>query len=60
MAARILSLQRIRRVIKESKSNKKKSGGWVGRGWGVARVSEFFSKETKSEKQKQKFVGGGG
>ena len=28
---------------KESKSNKKKSGGWDGRGWGVARVSDFFS-----------------
>ena len=29
---------------KESKSNKKKknSGGWEGRGWGVARVSDFF------------------
>ena len=27
---------------KESKSNKKNSGGWEGRGWGVARVSDFF------------------
>ena len=42
----------------ESKSNKKKkkSGGWEGRGWCVARVSDFFfifkkeSKESKSEK----------
>ena len=40
---------------KESKSNKKKSsGGWEGRVWGVARVSDFsflFSKESKSEKK---------
>ena len=41
-------LQRIRKVnfYKESKSNKKKKkkkyGGWEGRGWGVARVSDFF------------------
>ena len=29
---------------KESKSNKqtKKYGGWEGRGWGEARVSDFF------------------
>ena len=29
---------------KESKSNKKTKnyGGWEGRGWGVARVSDFF------------------
>ena len=30
---------------KETKSNKNYSGGWEGRGggWGVARVSDFFS-----------------
>ena len=28
---------------KEIKYKKKHSGGWEGRGWGVARVSDFFS-----------------
>ena len=32
---------------KESKSNKKNSGGWEGRGWGVARVSDFFFKRIQ-------------
>ena len=30
---------------------KKKSGGWEGRGGGGARVSDFLSKESKSEKK---------
>ena len=38
----------------ESKSIKTKTGRWEGRGWGVARVSDFFFffflKESKSEK----------
>ena len=39
--------------IKNPNLTKKKSGGWEGRGGGVARVSDFFlffSKESKSEK----------
>ena len=33
---------------KESKSNKQKnSGGWEGRGGGVARVSDFFFKRIQ-------------
>ena len=33
------------------KKKKKKYGGWEGRGWGVARVSDFFFKDSKSEKK---------
>ena len=32
---------------KKSKYNKKNSGGWEGRGWVVARVSDFFFKRIK-------------
>ena len=35
-----------------TKNKKTNSGGWEGRGWGVARVSDLvflFSKEFKSE-----------
>ena len=28
--------------IKNPNQTKKKFGGWEGRGWGVARVSDFF------------------
>ena len=38
---------------KESKSNKNKSGSWEGRGWGVARVSDFFSFFQKSPSLKK-------
>ena len=31
-------------------TKKKKSGGWEGRGGGGAWVSDFFSKESKPEK----------
>ena len=34
--------------IKNPNLTKQKSGGWEGREWGVARVSDFFSKESKS------------
>ena len=43
---------------KESKSNKKKkknSGGWDGRGEGVARVSDFFFLKNPSMKKKNVF-----
>ena len=39
--------------IKNLNLTKQNSGGWEGRGWGVARLSDlsfFFSKESKSEK----------
>ena len=45
MAARISEKESGKRnFYKESKSNKKTKiyGGWEGRGWGVARVSDFF------------------
>ena len=42
---------------KESKFNKKKSEGWKASGWGVARVNDFFSKESE---KKWFFEGGGG
>ena len=36
-------LESVFSFYKESKSNtQKNSGGWEGRGWGVARVSDFF------------------
>ena len=38
----------------------KNSGGWEGRGWGVAEVSDFFfffPKESKSEKKSFRFEG---
>ena len=46
MAARISEISFTKNpelnFYKESKSNKKNYGGWEGRGWGVARVSDFF------------------
>ena len=46
---------------KESKSNKKNSGGWEGSGWGVARVSDFFFQKNPSLKKKMfSFRGGEG
>ena len=51
------SLEKQRR--QQSKSNKtKNSGGWEGRGRGVARVSDFFS--PKNLNTKKNFRGGGG
>ena len=35
---------------KKKKKKKKNYGGWEGRGWRVARVSDFF-KDSKSEKK---------
>ena len=43
---------------KESKSNKiflKKSGGWEGRRWGVARVSDLFFFFQKNSSLKKLF-----
>ena len=45
-------------------TTKKYSGGWEGRGWGVARVSDFlfFQKNPspkKKEKKKKFFFEGG-
>ena len=56
VAARIseISFTRIRKVnffYKESKSNKKNSGGWEGRVWGLARVSDFFFQSNPSLKK---------
>ena len=51
--------QRIRKVncfIKNPNLTRKNSGGWEGRGWGVARVSDL--RESKSEKKLFSFSGG--
>ena len=36
--------------LTKKKKKKKSYGGWEGRVWGVARISDFF-KESKSEKK---------
>ena len=40
-------------IKKPNLTKKNNSGGWEGRGWGGARISDFFlcSKESKSEKK---------
>ena len=65
MAARISEISFIKNVESEifiknpnlTKKKKKKYGGWEGRGWGVARVSDFFN-ESKSEKKQNIFLEG--
>ena len=39
--------------FKTSKSNKNNSGGWEGRVWGVASVSDFFFQKNPSLKEKK-------
>ena len=38
--------------IKNPNLTQKNSGDWEGRGWGVARVSDFFSVSTESKSEK--------
>ena len=37
--------------FKKNPNLTKKSGGWEGRGWGVARVSDFFFQSNSSLKK---------